>query len=263
MIAVAIIGCGNIGTEIARYLKSDQRFSIVVLADNNAVNFSLLAKELGVKFHSATISNAVKRADLIIEAAGKEAVKEILACRELDKPGKHLMVMSTGGLADNLSKLKKIKQCRVHIPSGAIAGLDAIHAVQGKINSLTLTTTKPAAGLKNAPYILRKKVILDNLKIRKKIFEGSLHDAILGFPQNINVAASLYLASQFNRIKISIVADAKTKFNTHEIVCKGSFGEIHTVTKNLPSKNPKTSYLAILSALAAVKNVAENISIGN
>ena len=263
MIKVAIIGCGNIGTELALFLKDDKRFSFAAINDIDPKSFFHLSKKLHRKFPLLTINDAVKKADLIIEAAGKETVKEILECKELDMEGKHLLVMSTGGLAENFSLMKKIKQCGIHIPSGAIAGLDAIHAVRGNIKSLSLTTTKSAAGLKNAPYVLLNKIELDEITSGEKIFEGNLHEAIRGFPQNINVAASLFLASHFRRIKISIIADAKTKFNTHEIVCRGSFGEIHTTTKNLPSKNPKTSYLAILSAMAVVKNIVSKISFGN
>jgi len=33
-------------------------------------------------------------------------------------------------------------------------------------------------------------------------------------------------------------------------------------TDNLPSENPKTSYLAVLSAMQALKNIKENVKIG-
>lgn len=263
MMTVAIIGCGNIGTEIAGYLNKDKRYSIVALADINSKNFIRLNRILRKPLSLSTINDAIEKADLIIEAANKEVVSEILKCKKLDLEGKHLLIMSTGGLIENLYLLNKIKNCRIHIPSGAIAGLDAIRAVQGKIKFLSLTTTKPVTSFKSAPYILQHKTSLKSIESKRKIFEGNLHRAIRAFPQNINVAASLFLSSRFWRIKISIVADAKAKFNTHEIICKGSFGEIRAVTKNLPSKNPKTSYLAILSAIAVVKSMAENISIGN
>lgn len=263
MMNVAIIGCGNIGTELAYYLVKDKQFRISSLVDIDNKNFFSLSKKLRFNFQLITIARSIEKADLIIEAANKEAVKEILTCSQLDKKGKHLLVMSTGGLIENLRLLKKMKYCQVHIPSGAIAGLDAIKAVSEKIEFLSLTTTKPTAGLAGAPYVLKNKIALENIFSAKKIFEGTLKDAIQGFPQNINVAASLFLASRFNRMKVSIVADAQIKFNTHEIVCRGSFGEIRTITKNLPSKNPKTSYLAILSAIAVLKNITKNISIEN
>ena len=51
-----------------------------------------------------------------------------------------------------------------------------------------------------------------------------------------------------------------TKFNIHEIEAVGDFGEIKAITRNVPSKNPRTSYLAVLSAIHAIKN---NLKIGN
>ena len=263
MIKVSIIGCGNIGTELAVYLKKDKRFSLVSIVDVDKNKIDTLLKAIRQHPEISTLSNAIKKSDVIIEAANKEVVKEILKSKELDKKGKHLLVMSTGGLAEALLLVKKIKRCIIHIPSGAIAGLDAIKAVSGKINSLTLKTTKPVNGLMNSPFVLKNKIDLSSMTSAKKIFEGKLKDAVQGFPQNINVAASLFLASQFRDIKIQIVADPATQFNTHEIICRGSFGEIIATTRNLPSKNPKTSYLAILSAIASLKSIAGNIKIGS
>ena len=77
------------------------------------------------------------------------------------------------------------------------------------------------------------------------------------------MAATLFLASKFEKIKIKIAADPDTKFNTHEIEAVGDFGIIKTSTQNLPSKNPKTSYLALMSAIQTIKNLKNNIKAGN
>ena len=159
--------------------------------------------------------------------------------------------------------LSKIKRCRIYLPSGAVSGLDAIKSVSGKIKSLALTTTKPPKSLENAPYILENKINIKSLKNKKIIFDGNIENAIKGFPQNINVAATLFLASKFKNIKIRIVADPNTKYNTHEIELTGSFGAIKTMTKNFPSRNPRTSYLALLSAINVLKSVKDNIKTGN
>ena len=43
----------------------------------------------------------------------------------------------------------------------------------------------------------------------------------------------------------------------------GDFGKITTRTENVPSsKNPKTSRLAILSAIATLKGIVESVKIG-
>ena len=199
------------------------------------------------------MGDLITNSDLIIESAGKDAVKDIL--NTLDLFEKEILIMSTGGVIENLDLFNKIKNCKIHLPSGAIAGLDAIKAVSGEISSLELITTKPVKGLKDSPFIVKNNINLKKINTKKTIFEGNLNDAIKGFPKNINVAATLFLISKFKDIKVKIIADKNTKTNNHEIVCKGSFGTITTKTENLPSKNPKTSYLAILSAMQVLKDI--------
>jgi aspartate dehydrogenase len=263
MLTVSIIGCGNIGTELACFLDTDKRFLLSTVSDVSTNNIQTLLSKIKKRPKAVSIPVAIRKSDLIIEAANKDVVKKLLSNSALDKEGKKLLVLSTGGLTENLLALSRLKYCEVYVPGGAIAGLDAIKACAGSIQLLLLKTTKPAASLQSAPYVKKNKIVVASLRGKTKIFEGSLKEAIIGFPQNINVAASLYLASEFDDLRIQIIADQKTKFNTHEIKCMGSFGSINTITRNKPSKNPRTSYLAILSAIATLKSIASNIKIAN
>lgn len=208
------------------------------------------------------MAEAIEDNDLIIEAASPVAVKDIIKLISRHQQKKKLMVISTGGLIAKNNVLNKIKGCDVFIPSGAIAGLDAIKAVAGLIDSLELITTKPPKGLQESSFVKKRKMDLSTLKAKSIIFKGNIFDAVKYFPQNINVAASLYLASGFKKIKVSIVADPNTLTNTHEIICKGKFGTIHTITNNFPSPNPKTSYLALLSAQSVLRNIDNPVKIG-
>jgi aspartate dehydrogenase len=263
MIKVSLIGCGNIGTELAAFIDKDKRFALKYVVDVNQENISNLLLKIKSKAKAASMEKAIAGSDLIIEAANKDVVKELLHCKEIDRKGKMLLVMSTGGLTENFSALQKLKHVEVHVPAGAIAGIDAIKACAGKIESLQLRTTKPAYSLQSAPYVKAHKVNVETLQEKEKIFEGSLKEAVKGFPQNINVAASLFLATRFKKMKVQIYADPQAKVNTHEITCEGSFGTIRTVTENKPSQNPKTSYLAILSAESVLDNLAGKVKIGN
>lgn len=260
---VGIVGCGFIGGEIARFIYKNKEFRLVGVNDIDKNKANDLIKNSKYKPEFMELGSLIKKSDLIIESATGDIIKKILSSKNLDKDSKSLLIMSTGGLINNLGLLKKIKNCRIYLPSGAIAGLDAIKAVSGRIKSLTLTTTKPIQGLENAPYILKNKIDLGKIRDKNIVFEGSLKNAIKGFPQNINVGATLYLASKFNGIKVKIVADPHTQFNTHEIEAKGNFGRITIMTKNAPGKNPKTSYLAVLSAIQTIKNIKNNLKIGS
>jgi aspartate dehydrogenase len=263
-VKVGIIGCGNIGTELAIFVNKSRDFDLEYLCDVNSNN----AEELEKRFKNnkpsiVSIGDLITNSELIIEAAGKDAVKDILNTIDLDQPGKKLLIMSTGGIVEDLNLFNKIKNCNIYLPSGAIAGLDAIKAVSGEISSLELITTKPIQGLKDSSFIIKNNINLDKIKTKKTIFEGNLKEAIEGFPKNINVAATLFLASKFKNLKIKIIVDPKAKTNNHEIICKGSFGTITAKTENLPSKNPKTSYLAVLSAIQAIRNIKDNVKIGS
>ena len=261
---VGIIGCGFIGSEIADFLDKNKGFKLIGLSDIDSGKVGELIKKLkNNKPKFMELDELIKKSDLIIESATKNIIKTILSNKNLDKKNKKLLIMSTGGLINDLSLLKRVKNCEILLPSGAIAGLDAIKSVSGKIKSLTLTTTKPIKGLEGAPYITKNKIDLKDIKNKKIIFCGTLKEAVDGFPQNINVAATLFLASKFNNIKVKIIADLNTRYNTHEIEAIGDFGMIKITTNNLPSKNPKTSYLAVLSAIQAIKNIKNNVKIGS
>lgn len=261
---VGIIGCGFIGNELAMFMDKFKEFQLIGMNDIDKAKADALIRKLkNNKPAYMGLDDLIKKSDLIIEAASKDIIGEILKNRNLNKKGKGLLIMSTGGLINNFGLLNKIKNCRICIPSGAIAGLDAIKSVSGRIKSLTLTTTKPIQGLENAPYLLKSKINLKKIRNKKVIFEGSLKNAINGFPQNINVAATLFLASKFRNIRVKIIADPNSRLNTHEIEAVGDFGEINAITRNMPSKNPKTSYLAVLSAINILKTLKSNIKIGN
>jgi len=255
-----IIGCGNIGSELARYLRRHPGFHLHTLCDSVPGRAQRLARRWRNEVPRVTdTAGTLRRNQLIIEAAGPDAVGEILSLPAAVLRKKKLLILSTGGLVHSLRKMQCLWETEFYIPSGAIAGLDAVRAVSGEIRSLSLTTTKPATSLATAPYVLRKKMRLERLASPTVIFEGGLEAAVEGFPVNINVAASLFLASRFRNMVVRIIADPTTLFNSHEVHCEGAFGVIRTHTQNRPSANPKTSRLAILSACAALDRMVGNM----
>ena len=63
---------------------------------------------------------------------------------------------------------------------------------------------------------------------------------------------------------VKIIADPNTTKNTHNIVAQGKFGKMTFVIENVPDEtNPKTSKLAILSAIETLrKYCSSGISVG-
>ena len=263
-IKTGIIGCGNIGEQLMLFLGKHPAYKVCTLTDVDNEKAIAFQK----KFHRkrpaiVSMEESLAKNQLIIESAGRNAVMQILKCKNLDRYKRTILFMSSGGLIHSLNKISSLKNTEVVIPSGAIAGLDAIKAVSGEIDALQLTTTKSWKSLSSAIFVVRNSISLHNLRKPKTIFDGELKEAIKGFPENINVAASLFLASKFEKLKIKIIAHPTAVFNTHEIICKGKFGTIHTKTENRPSNNPKTSQLAILSAISMLKSKVENFHVGS
>jgi aspartate dehydrogenase len=265
---IGLVGCGAIGSEIARSIdRGEISAELVAVCDHNPVRADELTESLKFKPKKAKLDELVLASDLVVEAASQRAVPAI--ARATLASGKNLMIMSVGALVDqdlyrSIKALAQEHGSKVYLPSGAISGLDGLKSASiGEIRKVTLTTTKPPAGLEGAPYVLEKKIDLKSLNEPTLIFEGTAAEAVKAFPANVNVAATLCLAAREGEVKVRIIADPKIKVNRHEIVATGDFGEISTKVENVPSpKNPKTSYLAALSAIATLRSIVEPVKIG-
>lgn len=262
-IKVGIVGCGNIGSDLAQFVHAHEKCTLDSVCDVDAVAVQAIMDETKPNPPEyLDLTDLMKRVDLTVEAANKNVAGAVLNSPHLDAPGKKLVVMSTSALIDQSDRVRQLKQCQVFLPSGAIAGLDAIKAVADRIVSLTLTTTKPPQALSGAPYVVENNIDLEGFSAPTRIFAGGLQEVVRGFPKNVNVAATLFLASRFDGIRVEVVVHPTTTLNTHEIVCSGDFGTITARTENKPSPNPKTSFLAVLSAKRTIANIVERMHVG-
>ena len=267
-IKIGLVGCGAIGAEIAKAVDSGTiDADLVAVCDHNSATAAALIESLQHKPVKVKLDELVDLSDVVVEAASQKAVPAV-ARATLGK-GKKLMIMSVGALADRelfaeVKHLAKEHGSLVYLPSGAISGLDALKSASvGTIHKVTLTTTKNPIGLKGAPYVLENKINLDALAGPTLIFEGSALQAVKAFPANVNVAATLFLASGQGEVQVKVVADPGIHVNRHEILVEGDFGRISTIVENVPSpRNPKTSYLAALSAIATLRAIVEPVKIG-
>jgi aspartate dehydrogenase len=268
LLKIGLVGCGAIGSEIARSIdRGEIAADLVAVCDRNQSQAEELIRGLKKKPLLTGLAELVSLSDVVVEAASQQAVPAV--ARATLENGKSLMIMSVGALAnpDLYREIKKIAgdhRARVYLPSGAISGLDGLKSASiGRIKKVTLTTTKNPAGFEGAPYILEKKIDLFALKSATVIFEGSAPEAVRAFPANVNVAATICLAAREGEVMVRIIADPDIKVNKHEIEIEGDFGRITTKVENVPSpKNPRTSYLAALSAIATLRSIVEPVKIG-
>jgi aspartate dehydrogenase len=270
--SVGLVGCGTIGKEIATHIADGTvPVSLSVVYDRNPERVAAVRDKFRPGGHprEADTLADVFEADLVVEAAGQEVVDDI-AVGALDS-GSSCMLMSVGALADtelrsDIFRAAEQSTGRLYLPSGAIAGLDTIKtaALTGELERVSLQTTKPPEGLKGAPYIEENGIDLDAIKEPTVVFEGSADEAAPAFPSNINVAMTLSLAGVGpEETTVKIVADPAEENNVHQITAAGRMGRIETSVRNVPSpNNPKTSYLAAISAIEKLRGLNATIDVG-
>ena len=201
-----------------------------------------------------------KKIDLVVESASINAASNYVL--DILRKGKDLMIMSIGVFSDydfykEVIQFLKVRSNNVFLPSGAIGGIDIIRSIKNHIESITLITTKNNKSLKGAPFFLNNKINIDEINKKQIIFDGNADDAIKQFPSNVNVSALISLAGiGFKRTNVKVIVDPNEYNNVHEINVKWKFGEFTIKVINKPSvENPKTSYLAILSATECLRSI--------
>jgi len=259
------------GTQIALAIDSDSfPATLTHVYDESKDASSSLVEKLQNKPEIVENSHLLSSQpiDIVVEAASQNAVKDVALSVLQNK--KDLMIMSVGALLDEsiydiLSDACKDFKKTIYLPSGAIAGLDGIKSIKNELESLSITTTKHPRSLKGAKFFDISEINLDEIDSSTIVYEGDAKEAVTLFPANINVAALLSLTGiGSEKTGVKIVADPNTDRNTHHIEAVGKFGKMTFIIENVPdANNPKTSRLAILSAIETLKKYcSDNIQIG-
>ncbi len=268
---IGLLGCGTIGTQIALAIDSGQIPAVLThVFDSYKENAIKLVSQLKNKPEIVENSHLLSShpVNIVVEAASQDAVRDVGLSVLQNK--RDLMIMSVGALLDEsiydiLSDACKDFKKIILLPSGAIAGLDGLKSVKDELESITITTTKHPNSLKGATFFENSKIDLDSITLPTIIFEGTAKEAVVLFPANINVAASLSLSGiGSEKTRVKIIADPNTAKNTHHVVAEGKFGKMTFTIENHPDvNNPKTSRLAILSAIETLRNYcSDDIQIG-
>jgi len=231
---VGIIGCGAIATLIAEAV---ERKLIVcdelVLYDQDEKKAEQLKRSLNfpVTIASGIEEMLMLKPKVIVEAASQQAAREYAG--RIASEGVDLIVMSTGALLS-----LNLQSSKIHVPSGAIGGLDALSsaAIAG-IDEVILTSRKNPRALEM------------NNEEATVVYEGDAEEAAQLYPREMNVAATLALTVKPARVRVQVVSDPAVQRNTHEFKVKWRFGEMFLRFANDPHpENPRTSALAAWSA---------------
>lgn len=269
---IGLLGCGAIGTQIALAIDSGKiPADLTHVYDASKDSALELVSKLKTKPEIVENSHLLSShsVNIVVEAASQDAVKDVALSVLQNK--RDLMIMSVGALLDEsiydiLSDACNDFKKTIYLPSGAIAGLDGIKSVKDELESISITTTKHPRSLKGAKFFESNDTInLDTIDTSTLIFDGTAKEAVSLFPANINVAALLSLSGiGSEKTNVKIIADPITDKNTHHIDAKGKFGKMSFTIENFPdANNPKTSRLAILSAIETLrKYCSDDIQIG-
>lgn len=269
-INVGIIGCGAIGTALAAFIEKElfEGARLYALCDSDAPR--ALSLRVLLRRSKPVVCDAdalIKNCQLIIECA-KAEVSYAIAKAALLK-SKRVLIMSIGGIVEKIGELEKTAKKHggaLYLPSGAICGLDGIQAMAlAGIKKAMLITRKPPKALEGAPYIVKKGIDLGRIRKETIIFEGNASSAIRNFPKNVNVSALLSIAGiGARKTRVKIMSSPTYKHNTHEIHIESKAGSMSVRCENVAfPQNPKTSYLAALSAMAMLKSIFGSVKIGN
>ncbi|MCL2142788.1 MAG: aspartate dehydrogenase [Methanomassiliicoccaceae archaeon] len=265
---LGIIGCGSIGGELAEAADGMTEVKRIYLVDLNGKAADALASKLNKAVAVRSIEQELYHCDLVIEAANQAAAREIVP--KVVGRGVDIMIMSVGALVDDdyrnsVYETARNTGARILVPSGALCGTDGLSSASvGRIDEVLLTTTKSPDSLVGVPYLKEKGIDITKVSEPTVIYDGYAREAVKLFPKNINVAAAVSIMGVgFDRTKVKIILDPKTRSNSHELIVRGEFGDMISKTNNVPSpSNPSTSHLAALSAISALKRIIRNDWVG-
>lgn len=258
---IGLIGCGAIGSLIAKAVdESKVNAKLVYVYDVHKEAALKLVESLKNKPKVLSGIEEMlrdRKLELIIEAASDEALSEYI--KPIIDAGKEILVMSIGGLLyPETKEIYEGNSGRIHVPAGAIAGLDAVRAISlVGVDRIVLTTRKPPESLAYSKYFEKKGIDLWSIKKPLLVYEGSVEEALKHFPKSVNVAAALALYSK-SGVTVRIVADPKRKTILHEIDVESKVSNLKIIVENVPHPdNPRTSYLAALSCIEKLKEICD------
>jgi aspartate dehydrogenase len=262
---VGVAGLGVIGRAVCRALDHGVPGLTLAggLARDRARAETFLAS-LRCPVPALDLDGLVAASDIVVEASTRAHLEEFAPV--VLGAGRDLVVLSCGTLLDHPDwvALAEAKGARIHVPSGAVAGLDGIKGARvGTVRSVTMETRKPPRGLAGAPWIVEQRIDLDAIREETLVFEGPALEACRAFPANVNVLAAVSLAGIGpERTRTKIYAVPGLAMNRHRIRVEGEFGTLTVEIENVPSENPRTGKLSYLSTIALLRDLGATLHVG-
>jgi aspartate dehydrogenase len=263
---IVLIGWGAIGQRIAQLLdeKGPKTAKIIAIAVSEASR-SRPAFPVDVKILGNPSELLPNSADLVIEVAGREAVSTWAASAITAAP--KFVIASTSAFVDDTfaSKLVDLAvkaDSQIVIPSGALAGIDALVAAGIlDLSYVSHSVTKPSKAWMGTEA--ENLCDLKSLTASIEFCRGSARNIARRFPKNANVAVISAMAGLgLDHTEIRLIADPHAKRNMHHIIAEGAFGRMEVRVENEALvNNPKSSELTALSIFNVIRRESSRIVI--
>lgn len=263
---LGIAGLGAVGRTVAAHVDADlPAYSVAAVSARRRGRASEFIDGLGADPRIVELTELAEHADIVVEAAPAEHLRD-LATPVLSQ-GKELVVLSCGALLEawDLVDLAEQHGARIHIPTGALLGLDGVlGAAEGQLTSVRMVTRKPVRGLLGAPFLTERGIDLTGASEPVQLFEGTVREAIKGFPANLNVAVALSLAGLGpDATHLEVWADPDLDRNTHQIEVEADSASMAFSIANVPTEeNPRTGRITALSVIALLRKLTSPLPVG-
>lgn len=255
---VTILGYGAIGTTVASALDRGEV--------NNAVLAGVIVRRpasvQGTDIPILSLDDALQHSDLIVECAGVDAVRN--EGLRVITSGVDLLISSVGALIEESFRHQIMTggPGRCFVTSGAIGGLDVLGAAarNGGLSTASLVTTKsPAAVVQPWMSTTQREEVLNSTG-PVTAFRGSVQEAITLFPQSLNVAVALALATGlWDELVVTMIADPYANLTTHAVSASGTSGDYEFTVRNQPHpENPATSGVVPAALLQDIERRARH-----
>jgi aspartate dehydrogenase len=264
MTRIAIVGLGAVGRALVEPLdRGVPGFELTAVSARDRLGARETLTALGVEVPVVSIEEVPPLADVVIECAPARLLSRI--AEPVLQAGKEVIVLSVGALLEHpeLIELAKTHGGVISVPTGALAGLDAISAAaESEITSLRLVTRKPPAGLAGAPGV--EGLDLEGLTGPLRVFSGTARQVAKSFPANLNVAVALSLAGPGpDQTQVEVWADPGVTKNTHTIYLQSDVADLTLTIENVPSENPRTGRITAPSVVSMLRKRGATLRVGS
>ncbi len=218
---------------------------------------------LSVRQVSSPVELAELRPDVVVEAAGREAVAEW--GKAALSVARRFIICSASALADDelrdtLRHVARDEGSQLVVAHGALGGIQALSAAALlPLETVTHEIRKPPAAWRGT----KAETLLDLAELTSAVafYEGTARSAAATYPANANAVVVTSLAGAgLERTKVRLVADPATRRNVHSIYAAGAFGEFTLTIANEPAaSNPKTSEMTALSLVRQLQAEVETL----